>query len=275
MAHLEAARTGSPGSVAARRVALPALPGWWSLLVAVPLLLALWEALARAAWIPTLYFPAPSVIASTTSRLFRQEDLAGHTLTTISHFSSALALGGIPAVLFGWLMGWSRRVRAIGDPIVAAVHPLPKVALLPLIMVVFGIGRISLLLAISLSVFFPLVINSMTGVKLISPLDFEVAQNLGASKLKVFTRIVVPGSLPFVMAGVRLAVNSAFHVSISVELLASHRGLGAVIWQAWETFRPEEIYAGLFVLAVLGIVTTTVVRRVTARLVPWRATLDG
>lgn len=239
------------------------------------MLLALWEVLARAEWIPALYFPAPSVIGSTISRLFREEDLAGHTLTTVGHFAAGLVLGGIPAVLFGWLMGWSKRVRAVGDPIVAAVHPLPKVALLPLIMVVFGIGQVSLLIAISLSVFFPLVINSMTGVKLISPLDFDVARNLGASRFKVFTRVVVPGSLPFVMAGVRLAVNSAFHVAIAVELLASHRGLGAVLWQAWETFRPEEIYAGLVVLAILGLATAVTVRRVTARLVPWRATLDG
>jgi NitT/TauT family transport system permease protein len=111
----------------------------------------------------------------------------------------------------------------------------------------------------------------MTGVRQISPIHFEVAHNYGASRLKVLTRVILPGSLPSVLAGARLALNSALLVTITVELATAQIGLGAMIWSAWETLRIERLYAGVAVIALLGITSNYALQTVSRHLVPWQA----
>jgi NitT/TauT family transport system permease protein len=167
-------------------------------------------------------------------------------------------------------MGWSRRLRIVIDPFIAAAHPIPKVAVLPLILILFGIGETSKVIVIGVAAFFPMLINTMVGVRQISPIHFEVAANYGASRWKVFTRVVLPGSLPLVLTGMRLALNLALLVTIVVELLLGEKGLGAMLWFARETLRTEELYAGLFVISVLGISINLFLQRLSAHLAPWQ-----
>jgi ABC-type nitrate/sulfonate/bicarbonate transport system permease component len=248
-----------------------ALPDWWPAPVVVVAAAVLWEGLSRAGWISKLYFPPPSVVFATWTKLVTRADLLGQTGLTFSRLLRGLVLGGVPALVFGWIMGWSRRTRAIADPLVAAAHPIPKIALLPLLMVIFGIGELSKTIAISIGVFFPLLINSMTGVKQISPIHFEVARNLGVSAPRMLFRVVIPGSLPIVLAGFRVALNVGLLVTITTEIVAANRGLGARLWLGWETFRPEEIYAVLLMLAAGGLAMNAFVQWLTRRLVPWRS----
>ena len=183
-------------------------------------------------------------------------------------------LGGIPGMVLGLLMGWSRRLRIVIDPLIAAAHPIPKIAILPLIMIVFGIGESSKVIVVAVAVFFPMLINTMAGVRHIHPIHFEVAQNYGAGLIKVFTRIVVPGSLPMVLTGARLALNIALLLTIAVELVAAQEGLGAMIWFAWQTMRTEELYASLIVIAALGIGFNLLLQSLTKHLIPWRVGLE-
>ena len=162
-------------------------------------------------------------------------------------------------------------MRRIIDPLVAALHPIPKIAVLPLIMIVFGIGESSKIVSVAVAVFFPVLINTMAGVLQISPIYFEVAKNYGASLFRVLTRVVVPGSLPMVLTGMRLALNVALVVTIAIELVAAQEGLGDMIWFAWETLRTEELYVSLAVTAALGISFNVLLQYLTARLVPWQA----
>ncbi len=233
-------------------------------------ILIIWETVARLGLINALFFPPPSTTAKTLVKMIAEDGLLLDAGKTLWRLSRGFILGGIPGLLAGWLMGWSPRARATADPFIAAIHPIPKIALLPLIMIIFGIGEASKTVAISIGVFFPLLINSMTGTREISPIHFEVAKNLGASRAKVLTRIVIPGSLPFVMAGLRLAFNIGLLITIAVELVAANNGLGHVLWHAWETFRPEEIYAALVVLCLIGVSSTAMIKVLTQRLVPWR-----
>jgi NitT/TauT family transport system permease protein len=166
-------------------------------------------------------------------------------------------------------MGWSRSLRAALDPLVAAVHPLPKIAVLPLIMIIFGIGESSKIVVIAVGTFFPMLINSMAGVRQISPIHFEVAENYGASPFKVLTRVIIPGSLPLVLAGARLALNIALLLTIAVELVSAREGLGEMIWFAWQTLRTEELYASLVVIGALGVTFNLLLQALSQRLVPW------
>lgn len=246
------------------------LPQWWPLPAAVVFLLSSWELVARAGWISALFFPPPTVILDSVVELTRNGDLIEHSAATLSRVGVALALGGVPGLLLGWVMGWSRRARSVGNPLVAAFHPMPKVALYPLILIIFGIGEISKVIAVSIGVFFPLLINAMTGVRQISPIHFEVARNVGVRPLRMLVRVVIPGSLPVVMAGVRLAVNVGLLITIAIELVSPVRGIGALMWYGWETLRTARIYAGLFVLIVVGVSMNAIVQVLTRRLVPWR-----
>jgi len=232
--------------------------------------LAIWEWQVRIGGLSALFFPAPSTIARTLARLVTSGELETHLSATLSRLFLGFALGGLPGLILGLAMGWSRRLRAIIDPLIAAAHPVPKIAVLPLIMIIFGIGESSKIVVVAVAVFFPMLINTMAGVRQISPIYFEVAKNYGASLFKVLTRVVVPGSLPLVLTGTRLALNTALVLTIAVEVVAAQEGLGEMIWFAWQTLRTEELYATLIVIAALGISFNLILQRLTARLVPWQ-----
>ena len=275
MEHLEDARArGAPKSLSAR---LSQFQKWawtgrelWLSVLAVILALVTWEVLVRAGRVSALFFPAPSTIGWTCLRLLANGKLVAALSATLSRLFLGFALGALPALVLGLVMGWSRRLRAIVDPFVAALHPLPKIALLPLTMIVFGIGESSTVATVALAAFFPMLVSTMAGVREIRPIHYEVAENYGASRLRVFARVVIPGSLPLVLAGVRLALNAALLVTASVELVAAQEGLGDMIWMAWQTLRTEELYASLVAIAALGIGINTLLQMLTIRFVPWQ-----
>jgi len=239
-----------------------------SLGIALALLVA-WEAAVRAQLISVFYFPAPSFIAGSFWKLLSDGTLVQHIQATLLRFFSALVLGCVPGLLLGLVMGWSRKLRDVVDPFIAAVHPLPKIALLPLIMVIFGIGNTSLVIVAAAAAFFPMLINTVAGVRHINPIYFEVARNYRASRGKVFRRVVVPGSMPAILTGLRLAVNTTLLVTVGVEMVSAYQGLGAMIWMTWNTMRVEEIYVALLVITVLGIILTRLLGYLSSRLTPW------
>jgi NitT/TauT family transport system permease protein len=242
----------------------------WLPAAIVAAILAAWEVAVRTGGLSALFFPAPSVIVGTLYRLLASGRLTANVGATLSRVLVGFILGGIPGVVLGLLMGWSRRLHAVVDPFIAAAHPVPKIAILPLIMIIFGIGETSKMIVVAVAVFFPILLNTMAGVRHIHPIHFEVATNYGASVSKVFTRVVIPGSLPFMLTGIRLALNVALLLTIAVELVAAENGLGAMVWLAWETLRTEELYASIVVAAALGICFKLIIQRLMQRLVPWR-----
>lgn len=246
-----------------------------SSVVIVVAVLAIWEWQARAGDVSTTFFPAPSTIIHTFARFLASGELAAHLGATLSRLLRGFALGSVPGLIFGLTMGWSRRLRAVFDPLVAALHPIPKISLLPLIMIIFGIGETSKTVAVAVGTFFPMVINCMAGVLQISPTYFDVAKNYGAGPLQVFKRVILPGSLPLVLTGARISLNIALLITISTELVAAQEGLGAVIWLAWQTLRTEELYASLIVISALGIGFNLFLQRLKLRLVPWHEDLQN
>jgi NitT/TauT family transport system permease protein len=220
--------------------------------------------------ISTFFFPAPTTSLSTAVRLIASGELVTDLAYTLYRLSLGLVLGGSLGLALGLLMGWSRAVRDVAEPFVAAIHPLPKISLLPLLLVILGIGEQSKVLLTALAAFFPMLINSMAGVRQIEDVYWEVASNYGARGSTLLRRVILPGSLPMVLAGVRLALNSALVVTIAVELLTARQGLGARVWLAWETFRTEELYATLAVVILVGLATNWVSKALARRLAPWQ-----
>ena len=280
MAHLEGNRRGSTQGVArprlkrrrfVKRLYRPRAPRAEGLLPAavVVLALVLWEWGTRSGLIAALFFPAPSAIAVRLIKLLGDGTLVTHLGASLWRLLLGIVLGGTPGLLLGLAMGWSRRLRRTLDPFVAMAHPIPKIAILPLIMVIFGVGEAPKVIVAAAGAFFPMVITTATGVRQINPIYFEVAQNYGAGPLKVFARVVVPGSLPFVLSGLRLALNVTLLLTIAVEMVSAYTGLGAMIWFAWETMRVETLYASLAVITLLGIGFNLVLQRLSKYLIPW------
>jgi ABC-type nitrate/sulfonate/bicarbonate transport system permease component len=270
MAYLESDR--EPGSTEPEpaRLSGKAQGRWLAVGLAVALLLA-WEAGVRAGLVPALYFPAPSQIGWRAIDMLFSDELLANIGITLLRLSLAMLLGGIPGLIIGLLMGWSSRLRVVLDPFVAALHPIPKIAVLPLVMVIFGVGEASLVIVAALGAFFPMLINTMTGVWQIHPIHFDVARNYGANRLLTFQRVVWPGSLPLMFAGLRLALNATLLLTIAAEMFAPRIGLGAMIWMGWQTMLTENIYVSLLMITLLGILFSLLVDWMSRRWAPWEA----
>jgi len=231
---------------------------------------AAWELASRAGMISPLFFPAPSIVIDTIIRLLATGELTRNLAATVGRMLTGFLIGGLAGMSLGILMGWSASVRQVIDPLIAAIHPVPKISIFPLIMIVFGIGAISKILVIAVAAFFPMVINTTAGVRHIGLIHFEVARNFGASPWQVFLHVILPGSSPMILAGVRLALNLSLSLTTAIELLMGRDGLGAMIWLSWQTLRIEELYAAIFCLAMIGTLFRYAVIYLSRQLVPWQ-----
>lgn len=228
-----------------------------------------WEILSQVGFISPLLAPAPTAVIRALITAFTSGEIGPHILITLYRVVSGILIGGSAGLVMGLLMGTSRRLRDIADPFVAAIHPIPKIAILPVVMALLGIGDRSRIAVISLAVFFPMMINTMNGVLQISQTHLDVARNYGATGIKLFRRVVLPASLPMVLSGLRIAVNLALLITISVEIAGATKGLGALIWISWEVMRIEVLYASLLVIMALGISANLLVRFISDAVAPW------
>lgn len=229
-----------------------------------------WEVAAQAGWVSRLFFPPPSFILQTLWKMAWSGQLWIDLGFTLGRLVAGLVLGAGSGVLLGWLMGASRPVRLALDPLVAALHPMPKLALFPVFLILLGIGEASKVALLALAAFFPMLINTLAGVRQIDCVYWELAANYGARRLALLRRVILPGSLPMSLVGLRLAVNNTLVVAIAVEMLSAQEGLGAAIWMAWQTLRTEELYAILAVIGAMGMFIHLMIEKLTHGLTPWQ-----
>ena len=243
--------------------------GRWSSVLLPGALLAAWELGGRAGLVPSLLAPVPSTIASGLVAMVREGALLPHVGATLARLAVGLGIGAAVGVSLGLAMGWLAALHRAVDPLVAALHPVPKIAIFPLLIVLLGIGEESKVAAIAMSAFFPSLLNAVAGVRAITPTQVDLARNYGAGPGAMLRRVLLPGSLPMVFTGLRIATSVAFLTAISVEMIAARTGLGALLWTSWQLFQVERVYAIIGVIGVLGMVNTAVIRRLRRRLVPW------
>ena len=237
-------------------------------------LLLLWEAIVRIGLLDHRYFPAPSSIISTFYFLLFDvswdDSLIHQVLISLGRVAIGFALGAITAVLIGIIMGLVPLVRAAIQPIVGAVLPIPKVAILPIIMLLFGIGEESKWVIIAIGVFFQVLVATATGVANIDKIYFDVGRNFKAGQWATYRKIALPGALPTIFAGLRLGWGMALLLLVTAEMVSSDGGVGFLIWKAWQTLSVEEMYVGLVTIAAIGIVSFWLFDFMERRLLPWR-----
>jgi ABC-type nitrate/sulfonate/bicarbonate transport system permease component len=233
-------------------------------------LLLLWEIASRTGILDARFFPAPSQIFDTLVTLIRNGSLWNNTWASLQRLFWGTLLGGIPALMLGIAMGLYRPLRAIVDPLVSATYPVPKSAIMPLILLIFGLGEASKIVMVAIGVFYPVLINAVAGVREINKVYLDVGHNFGAGRWQVFKTIALPGALPLIMSGVKLGIGMGLILIAIAEMIGAKSGLGYMIWNAWEVLSVETMYVGLLTIALLGFLFTILLNEVEHVMVPWR-----
>lgn len=241
----------------------------WGLALPVAVCAA-WEAGVRLDAVDPVFFPPPSTLAGTAWRLTTSGALPKAAGATLVRASQGFALGAALGILVGVGLGVSATARRLLEPSLASLYAMPKLALLPVFLLLLGLGEAPRLALIAVATFLTIAIQVYDGVRAIDPGYVELARNYGASRWLLFRRVYLPGALPHVFTGLRVTYGRALVMAISVELVTGSRGLGSMIWLAWQTFSADRLYVGLAAAGLLGFLSQTLLRSIERRLLPWR-----
>jgi ABC-type nitrate/sulfonate/bicarbonate transport system permease component len=232
--------------------------------------LVIWQILSDAGLLDARYVPSPLRIVEAAVTLSSSGELWRDIGVSLYRLGIGFALGAVPGVVIGIIMGVNRYVRAALDPIVAAAYPIPKIAVLPLLMLVFGLGDGSKIAVVAFSVLLLTVINTVVGVRGIDRVYFDVARNYNTPWRKLFWRVIIPGALPTIFAGLRLSLGMSLIVLVGAEFVASQAGIGFLIWSSWETLVVENMFVGIIVITILGVGSAFLLRECERYLMPWQ-----
>lgn len=233
------------------------------------LILLFWELSSRFGLVDARFFPAPTAITGTAWKMIASLELFGHIGATMWRVINGYVLGAIPGIAMGLLLGLSAPLRRVLSPIFAALYPVPKIAILPLILLIFGVGDASKFVVIGIGVFFLLFYNTLGGVMQIPQIYLDVANNAGASRWQTFWRIALPSALPSIFTGLKLAAGSSYIIIAAAEFLGARSGVGFFIWASWQTFAVSKMFVGIVVISAMGYFTLVLLDLVQRKLLPW------
>jgi len=265
----------APAGTAAA-IAPPARPAWRVRLerftyAVAPVVgaLVLWQLCSMTGVIDSSFFPPPTRVLATVWALLVAGEMIPNLLISLERFLFGFLLGAVPGVVLGLLMGWIRAVRLILDPIITIVYPIPRIAILPLFLVIFGLGSPPIIAITALICFFPAVVTTYAGVRGLDPNLPAMARNIGATRMQVMTKIALPAALPVMFAGLRLSLGLALTGEVAAEFVAASNGIGAEIWRSWQIYRIDAMYANIFAISAVGVVFSFVLLEVQRRLLSW------
>src|SRR5690606_1001873 len=239
--------------------------------VASPLiLLLLWELASRGDLVDNRFFSRPTWILISFWDLLRSGELVRHVSISLLRVIVGFAVAAVPGVLLGLTMGLFRPVRAAVEPIVAALYPIPKLALLPLLLLIFGTGELFKIMTIGLGCILLITVNTLAGVVNIDPGYLEVARNFGAGRRDYYLTVALPGALPVIFTGLRLGMGVALLLIVAAEMIGARSGIGYMIWTSYQIFDLEQMYVGLLLMAFFGYVSTLSINMLERRIIPWK-----
>jgi len=247
---------------------------WLALVLALSgpfIVLGIWEALSRAEAINPLFFPPPTSLLPTVESLIESGQLWDDIRISMGRVLTGFAVAAIPGVLIGIMMALWWPLRALLSPIAAAAFAVPKIAILPLVIIIFGIGETSKIAMVAVSVLFLVVLSTMSAVLEVERAYFDVARNAGANWWQQLRTVALPGAMPGIFSGLRIALGFSLLVIVGTEMLAAKDGIGYLIWNSYQTFAIEKMYVGLVVTALLGWLLNFVMDEVERVVIPWRA----
>lgn len=233
-------------------------------------ILLLWELLAKLSVVDPRLVSCPSAILKTFVPLMMSGQLFYDSWVSIQRVLWGFITGSVPGILLGMSMGLSPIVRSAVEPMIAATYPIPKLAIMPLILLLFGLGETSKIFTVAIGVFYLVVINTMAGVMGIDKIYLDVAKNFGASRKDFYLTVAFPGALPMIFAGLKLGMGMALILIVAAEMSAAKAGIGYMIWRSYDMFDIEQMFVALITLSILGYIFSILLDIVERWVLPWK-----
>lgn len=241
------------------------------LTVAGPIvIIGIWELLSRSGRIDARLWPAPSSLWNTAETMVREDDLLGDIRITVVRILAGFLIGAIPGIALGLGMGLFWPVRVFVMPLATVIYAIPKIAVLPLMIIAFGTGETSTFVTVALSIFFLVALSTMRGVLDLDRSFRDVARNLGADRRELFLTVALPGAMPSIFTGLRLALGFALVVVVGTEFVNPDSGLGARIWTSYQTLQIRQMFVGLVLTGILGLALTAALGAIERLAMPWQ-----
>ena len=244
-------------------------PNWVSI-VSILCLLAIWELICQSGVVSSLFLPAPTAIIRALLQMIADGEIGVSLAASLYRILAGFFIGSLVGLAVGLVTGTSALMDKIGTPIVNAIYPIPKIALLPLFILWLGIGELSKVTIIALGVFFPVAMNTYSGVKNVDTLLLKVAASFNASWWMTMKSVVLPNALPMIFAGLRLAAGTSLLLLVAAEMIAAQVGIGALILHYGDLMITDRLMAGVIVLSLLGLVFNLILQFLERKAIPWK-----
>ncbi len=239
-------------------------------LVSVIVVLSLWEIFGRQ--VNPLFLSYPSAITRAFVEVIVTSEFQRAALGSLHVFAVGFIAALVLGIVVGLLMGRYRLAEYILDPYVYALDATPRVALIPILLLWFGLGTSSKIAIVFLSGLFPVLMNTFSGVRTVSGHLVDIGRAYGARERKIFTKIILPAALPFVMAGIRLGIGRALIGIITAEMFTAVSGMGALLSRYSNALKTDKFFVPVILLALFGVLLSALVEKLEAQLAPWKKT---
>lgn len=233
------------------------------------LLVVVWEILAQSGWLSPQVLPAPSKVLRTAVKLAGTGSLGADLGISLLRAAAGFVIGGGIGFLLGIVVGFSRLAEALIDRSVQMIRAIPFLALLPLVIVWFGVGEAEKIFLVSLGVAFPIYINTTLGIRQVDPKLVELGRVQGLSTAELIRRVILPGALPSILTGVRYALATAWLALVVAETIGAQSGIGFLAMDAREFLRTDVIVLTIVIYALIGVAADSIARLLERRLLAW------
>ncbi len=241
-----------------------------TLIINFSIFFMLWEAVARSGAVSHLILAPVSDIVGETVKLIQSGQLAYHVSFSFKNFAAGYLVSVVVGIPLGLALGASKTLDRILGPYMWALFSTPRLALLPLITVAIGFGWESKVFLIFLAAVFMIMMNTWAGVKTVDPSLIRAAKVFGASRVQIFTQVVVPFTMPFIAEGLRMGVTRAIVTALVAEMIASSAGMGYLMMRAVDSFNTAQMFSMILILVIFSVSVVALMRRLEAWLAPWR-----
>ena len=240
--------------------------GWIALLLAI----VIWQAAGSAGLVNPLFLPAPLAIARAIYQLTASGALWQHLSYSLLRIGVGWALGTLAGIAVGFSIGLFGHARSVGITLISALFPIPKIALLPLLILWLGIGEEPKIATIALGVFFSTAISVYSGVDAVPRNLIRMAQSFNVPFSTIVRRVIWPGALPSILAGFRISASVALLLVVSAEMIGADYGIGAFVLQAGNLMQTDQLLAGVVILSLFGLAVGKLINLLETRLLHWR-----
>jgi ABC-type nitrate/sulfonate/bicarbonate transport system permease component len=242
----------------------------WASWLSFAAIIVVWQGAIDLGWLNPVFLPSPAGILLAFRDLVVSGDLWRHLSASLMRIAAGWALGTAAGLCVGLGMGLFSGLRAVMLPVVSALFPVPKIALLPLLILWLGIGEPAKVATIALGVFFPTVVNTFSGVDAVPRGLIRMAQSFDVPFASIVLKVVLPGALPAIIAGFRISTSVALLLVVAAEMIGAEQGIGAFVLAAGNLMQTEQLMAGVACLSILGLAIGSLLSLLERRLLKWR-----